>query len=125
MHTETFALAIPIISIIGGVSIAIVGIIMAGRKKELAHRERLIAMEKGLPMPDEPKDESRPAHKRHRTGGLVCVFLGGALTIAMYVSGGEVAGVWGLPLLGVGVGLLVSSYIERKEDTAKTEPPRM
>jgi hypothetical protein len=118
LDADTFALVIPIVSIIGGIAIAIVAIVMGSRKKELEHKERLIAMEKGLPIPESPTRRERPAHKRHRTGGLVCTFLGLALSFAMFVSGGPEAGVWGLPLLGIGVGLLMSSTIERREDEA-------
>ena len=114
---ETFALMIPIVSVIGGISVAIVAIIMGGRKKELEHKERLLAMEKGLPIPEGPIKRQRPAHKKHRTGGLVCTFLGIALSYAMYVSGGPEAGVWGLPLVAIGLGLLVSSFIERREQS--------
>lgn len=113
---ETFALFIPIVSIMGGIGVAIVAIIMGGRRKELEHKERLIAMEKGMPIPDPPAKRERPAYKRQRTGGLVCTFLGLSLTVAMLVAGGVEAGVWGLPLLAIGVGLLVSSAIEKREN---------
>jgi hypothetical protein len=124
LGVEQFALLIPIVSILGGITIAIVAIIMASRKKELEHKERIIAMEKGIEIPvnrPEPK-QSRPKHRTHRTAGLVTTFVGVALSFAMFVSGGAVAGVWGLPILAVGLGLLVSSLIERKEDGAEGSP---
>jgi hypothetical protein len=68
-----------------------------------------------MPIPDPPAKRERPAYKRQRTGGLVCTFLGLALTLAMSVAGGWEAGVWGLPLVAIGVGLLVSSGIEKRE----------
>jgi hypothetical protein len=118
MEPEVFAIFIPIVSIIGGIAIAIVAIVVAGRKKELEHKERLIAMEKGIPIPDNPEARRllRPAYQKNRTGGLVTLFLGIALSFAMWVAGGAVAGVWGLPMVGIGVGLLVASALERKEE---------
>lgn len=122
---DVAAIFIPIVSIIGGIAVAIIAIIMGGRKKELRHKERIIAMEKGIDLPALQEQERviRPAHKRHRTGGLVCTFLGAALSVAMWVSGGAIAGVWGLPLVGVGIGLLVSSAIERKEEAEQPSTP--
>lgn len=116
LDADVFALVIPIVAILGGITIAIVAVIMGGRKKELEHKERLLAMEKGMPIPEGRDRRDRPAHKRHRTGGLVCACLGISLSFAMYVSGGIEAGVWGLPLVGIGVGLLASSTIERREE---------
>lgn len=112
---ELFAMTIPLLSIFGGVAIAIVAIIMAGRKKELAHKERLVAMEKGMDIPVEPQEEKRPAYLSNRSGGLVMTLLGIALTIALFAVAGKVGGVWGLLPLAIGVGLLISSSLEKKE----------
>jgi amino acid transporter len=124
LGVEHFAMLIPIVSIMGGITIAIVAIVMAARKKELEHKERIIAMEKGIEIPIEPPKEEkrRPKHRTHRTSGLVVTFVGIALSFAMYVSGGPEAGVWGLPILAVGLGLLVSSFLERKDEGAEGQP---
>jgi len=118
LTTETFALTIPLFSIFGGISIAIVAIIMAGRKKELMHKERLLALEKGIALPEEEprKNKSkRPAYLTQRTWGLVMTMIGLTLTIALWTVAGSVGGVWGLIPLGIGVGLLISSSLEKKE----------
>ena len=115
LTTETFALTIPLLSIFGGVSIAIVSIIMAGRKKELIHKERLIALEKGIDLPGEPIKDKREAYLANRTGGLVMTMIGLTLTIALWTVAGSVGGVWGLIPLGIGVGLLISAALEKKE----------
>jgi hypothetical protein len=112
---ESIAVMIPIISIMGGVLIAIVAIIMEAKKKELTHQERLVAMEKGIEIPTPPKEPERPAYLKNRSAGLVMTLLGIALVIAIWVPAGAVGGVWGLIPLAIGIGLLVSSAMERKE----------
>jgi hypothetical protein len=112
---ETIAVMIPIISIMGGVLIAIVAIIMDSKKKELTHKERLVAMEKGIDIPQPPKEPQRPAYLKNRSAGLVMTLLGIALTIAIWVPAGPVGGIWGLVPLAIGVGLLISSAMEKKE----------
>jgi len=116
---EVFAMTIPLLTIFGGVAIAIVAIMGEGRKKELKHKERLVAMEKGIPIPDDPLKAKRPAHLRNRSGGLVMTLLGLALTIALFAVAGKDGGVWGLLPLAVGIGLLISSALERKEIEAE------
>jgi hypothetical protein len=117
LSTGTFALAIPILLIFGGIAVAITAIIMSGRTKELVHKERLIALDKGIDLPAEPvkvKREKRPGYFGNRTAGLVLFCLGVSLTIALFATAGS-AGVWGLPTLAIGVGLLISAELERRE----------
>ena len=115
LRPEALAIMIPIVTIIGGIAVAIVAIIMSGRKKELEHKERLTAMEKGVTLPELPLEPKRPAYLQNRSAGLVMTFLGIALTIAIWVPAGAEGGVWGLIPLAIGVGLLVSSVLEKKE----------
>jgi hypothetical protein len=114
-NAETLAVMIPIAGVLGGILIAIVAIVLGGRKKELEHKERLLAMEKGIEIPQPTKPEHRPAYQSNRTAGLVMTFLGIAITIANWVVGGTNAGVWGFIPLAIGVGLLVSAAMEKKE----------
>ncbi|MEJ2720756.1 MAG: DUF6249 domain-containing protein [bacterium] len=112
---ETIAILIPIVMIVGGVLIALVAIFLDSKKKELVHKERLVAMEKGMEIPQPPKEPERPAYLKNRSSGLVMTFLGLALTIAIWVPAGPVGGIWGLIPQAIGVGLLISSALERKE----------
>lgn len=116
---ETIAILIPIVMIIGGVLIALVAILMDSKKKELVHKERLVAMEKGMEIPQPPKEPERPAYLKNRSSGLVMTMLGLALTIAIWVPAGPVGGIWGLVPLAIGIGLLISSALERKEVVEK------
>lgn len=119
LRPETLAIMIPIVTIIGGIAVAIVAIVMSGRKKELEHKERLTAMEKGVALPEISLEPKRPAYLQNRSAGLVMTCLGVALTIAIWVPAGAEGGVWGLIPLSIGIGLLVSSSLEKKESENK------
>ncbi len=118
-NPETLAVMIPITAVMGGIAIAIVAIIMGARKKELEHKERIIAMEKGISIPQQPEPCCRPAYQSNRAAGFVLTLLGIALTITISVSGGLEGGIWGLVPLAIGIGLLISSSIEKKESGMK------
>lgn len=115
LNTETFAITIPLLSIFGGVAIAITAIVMGARKKELLHKERVLAMEKGIDIPISPAREKRATYLHNRSKGIVMTFLGAALTIALFAVSGKNGGVWGLIPLAIGIGLLVSSMLERRD----------
>jgi hypothetical protein len=109
------ALLIPIIVVIGGVGMGIIAIVMNGRQKELAHKERLIAMEKGIPIPEPVRDEKRPAYLSIRAWGLVMFCLGVALVIAIGAAAGFRDGLWGLLPLSIGAGLLIGANLEKRD----------
>ena len=115
---ETIAIFIPILTVMGGILIAITAIIVKGRNKDLEHRERLVAMEKGIELPQTAVAapvERKPAYAARRAGGLVMFGIGFALTIAMGVTGGWDAGVWGLIPLFIGLGLLIAATLDKRE----------
>jgi hypothetical protein len=115
---DQIAVMIPIVFIMGAIALIIVAINAAGRKKDLEHKERLIALEKGLPLPEPPEKDTRPVHSGRRAWGLVWVGLGMALTIALAVnpdSADVEAWGWGLIPLFIGAGLLVASALDKKE----------
>ena len=112
---DTIALSIPILAVCGGVLIAITGIIVNGRKKEQEHRERLVAMEKGIVPPQPPVEVERPKYSSRRANGLVLTGIGLALTIAMWIADGAESGVWGLIPLFIGFGLLIAGAIDKRE----------
>jgi hypothetical protein len=115
---EQIAVMIPIVAILGTFVVVIVAIIMEGRKKDLQHKERLFALEKGLPLPDPPEKETKPVHSTRRAWGLVWAGLGLALTIAL-AANPDAADVrawgWGLIPLFIGVGLLIAATLDKKE----------
>ena len=119
IHPEEVAIFIPIIFVLGGVVIAIVAVVINGKNKNLHHRERLIAMEKGIPIPEPPHEEKKPVHSGRRAGGLVMTGLGLALTFALTVAEGFYAGVWGLMPTSLGVGLLIAAHFDKREYDAR------
>jgi hypothetical protein len=94
---------------------------------EMLHRERMFAMEKGLPCPDYPAEMDAPGHAWRRPlnprwplgiGALsICVGLGASL--AMRLSGDAYhQQVWPFGLVGVffGVGLFLHYALTRRRD---------
>ncbi|HLF24136.1 MAG TPA: DUF6249 domain-containing protein [Burkholderiales bacterium] len=113
---EAIAVFIPILAVLGGVMIAITAVVMNGRRKELEHRERILAMEKGLPLPSPAVERERPKYSGRRTNGFVMAGIGLALTIALTAEEGfSDGGVWGLIPLFIGIGLLIAGTMDKRE----------
>ncbi len=112
------ALLIPIVAVVGGMAIAIVGVITKSKEEELKHKERIIAMEKGIPIPEsapcQPKAD-KPRYFAIRGWGLVLTLIGVALVIAISVASEPRNGVWGLLPTALGVGLLIAAWLEKKD----------
>jgi hypothetical protein len=115
---EHIAVMIPIVFLLGAALVIAVAIVMQGRKKDLDHKERLLALEKGLPLPEPPEKETRPVHATRRSWGLVWAGIGLALTIALAVNPDSAdvnAWAWGLIPLFIGTGLLIAAILDKKE----------
>jgi len=120
MEAEQIAVMIPVVAILGGMAIAIVSIIMEARKRDLEHKERIVAMEKGIPLPEQPEKAAKPVYSKRRAQGLVWFGLGLAITIALRVTPeADVAWGWGLVPLLIGAGLLVAATLDKKEYDAQ------
>src|SRR5262249_41942428 len=115
---------IPILGVVLGISLAMLGVWLDYRKKreifELHYRERMAALEKGVrvePLPDRLFGRrGGPASRSLLLKGLVFLFGGGALTLAIAESDG--IGYWGLIPVGVGLAYLCTFVYEIKR--AKT-----
>ena len=112
---EVVAIFIPIIFVLGGIAVAITAVITSGKKKELQHRERLAALEKGMALPEPEPKVKKPAYSGRRAGGLVIFGFGIALTIGISVSESFREGVWGLLFIFVGLGLLIAAFLDKRE----------
>lgn len=85
------------------------------RRMEIVHKERLVAMEKGIPLPelplDPPRDQRPPDPRAPLLHGVVWTAFGFGGMAAMLVIGPLPNGmaVWplALPLLFLGVGLIL------------------
>ncbi len=127
--------AIPIVAIVGGITAGIVRTLGQQRLAELAARERLAAIERGidpskLPPPPslgDASDWSDPGHRDpHRRaqglmiGGLVTLAIGIALSILIWTTTEERSG-WAVGLIPglVGVALLLSAWIVMPKNGGK------
>ncbi len=131
-----FTLAIPIIAIVGGISVAIVRLLTQARLEELARRERIAAIERGIP-PEKLPPLAGPSHEFYPLGdsrlrrahslligGLILVACGIGIGIMMMTFDSDKSrGVVGLLPMLVGVALLVSSTIVWPRDSG-ANPPR-
>mgnify|MGYP006277541443 CR=1 FL=1 len=86
----------------------------AQRRVEIVHRERLAAMEKGIPLPELPSDPPKaPADPRQLlVHGAVWIAFGLGSMIALAATGMQMNGMmlWPLPmpLLLLGIGLILT-----------------
>jgi hypothetical protein len=127
-----FAMAIPVVAIVGGISAGVVRMVLKARMLELHQRERIAAIERGVdpatlpPPPVDPEGDDRIFYTPrqvalNRSRGLM---VGGIVTLAVGIGLGLMLGllndgserVWAVGLIPalVGVGLLISSAYMRK-----------
>lgn len=131
---------IPIVAIIGGISVAIAATISKGRVRELQIRERIAMIEKGLVPPPEVDpagfDRAMSQHELSagpgrgvksglRRAGVMVMSVGFGLVLLISVAGGSVRtgiGVGGF-LIIVGLAFIVNSLFE-SQDRHTPVPPR-
>jgi hypothetical protein len=124
--------SIPIIAIAGGITAGIVKTVSRHRIIELAQRERIAMIERGLdpsklpPLPINeiaedtplvsPADAARRRSQGLMIGGLVTLAVGMSLGVMLYYVAGE-PGVWsvGLIPIAIGVALLISAILVRPQ----------
>ena len=127
------AMAIPIIAIIGGITAGIIRTLGQQRLAELAHKERIAALERGMDpskLPPSPLLEYEhgfgvgPYNAVRRVhglliGGLICVLGGITLGLFIYLMDTE-KNAWAVGLVptGIGVALLLSSWLIRPRNGA-------
>ncbi|HYQ96125.1 MAG TPA: DUF6249 domain-containing protein [Candidatus Eisenbacteria bacterium] len=128
LDSDTFvsilAMAIPIVAIIGGITVAVVRTIGQQRLAELAHRERIAALERGADpskLPPPPVLDYGPAYGAYNPlrryhglliGGIVCAVVGVSIAAFLMIMETE-KNAWsvGLIPMGVGVALLLSALL--------------
>lgn len=119
---------IPIAAIVLGIGVAMLAMYFEFRKKrelfQLYHAERMAAIEKGIELPALPeeffKDAGRrePLPARNRRIGLIFLFVGGAVTLALWGSGGGVWW-WGLVPVALGLAFLLAAWFEIREQARR------
>ncbi len=128
MDVAALGVMIPIVAIVLGLATAMVAIVTAHRQRmqraELRHRERLAAIEKGIEIPPDPVEVEPVREKQPRTllVGLVLVFMGIALTLALAQSGTDVPYLYGAIPAAIGLGYLLYYFIEGRHRETRAAP---
>ena len=120
-----FTAVIPIVAIVGGISFAAFSMYLKVHRQREAlhmyHLERMAAIEKGIELPPLPPELLhdgydgviyRHEYRRWRRGrGVTLLFIGVAVTVAMWQVNGDKSFWWGLIIVAAGLGRLVSDYV--------------
>jgi len=125
MDEDILALLIPISAIVMSLSIPIVYAIVDYRRRrdivEAHHKERMAAIDRGMelaPLPESFYQSIKPARRSsYLLPGLVWLFIGVALFIALGAVGGNLRN-FGLIPAGVGLALLIYYVVE-----GRNKPP--
>lgn len=126
---------IPIVAIVFGIGIGALGLWTDHQRRtqklEHLHRERMAAIEKGIPLPPNPEPEpdrnlnkkTNPA--RFLRSGVLLLSLGIVLYFAIDAAGGREGALFGLIPATLGLAnLAYSAVLFRKERDAATEKAR-
>lgn len=107
---------IPIVAIVMGIAIGMLGLTLSYKKRKemfaLYHQERMAAIDKGIELPPLPEaffseDPKTPTPHRHLLKGLVWLFLGVAIIVALYANHSRDVALFGLIPAAVGLAYLV------------------
>jgi hypothetical protein len=128
------AVAIPIVAIVGGISFAAYSTYLKVRRQretlQMYHAERMAAIEKGIELPPLPPEVLHDRYydasdrggyrRRRRSSGVTVLFVGVAVTVALWEVNQDSTFWWGLIIVAWGLGKLVSSQL----DGASGAPPQ-
>lgn len=119
-------LLIPIIAIVMGIGMGMLGFWLDYQKKirifELHHKERMLAIERGMEVPALPLELLQGSNKPKATlagslrWGLVWLFLGVAIAIGHVFNDRSDTAVWALMPIAVGLALLLYYSIMRRQE---------
>jgi hypothetical protein len=133
MNEDAIAVFIPIVAIVMSLSIPIVYTIMDYRRRrdivEAHHRERLAAIERGVDIPPLPESFYQPISRRPpRTGstllpGLIWLFVGIALFVALGAVAGRDVSYFGLIPAGIGLAYLIYYAVEGRKQLPAAGAP--
>jgi Flp pilus assembly protein TadB len=122
--TEVIAVMIPIVAIVMGIGIGMLSLLLDYRKKRemfaMHHKERLMAIEKGMEVPPLPPEFFQNGHRRPRSSadnlrrGLILLLVGAAIMVALYNTYNRTY-LWGLVPAAIGIAQLLTYYIESRK----------
>ncbi len=106
---------IPIVAIVGAFVVGVVAMLLKSRASERAHRERMFMAEKGLEIPKElynGREKGVSDFGGARAWliilGVLCLFIGISVLIALTIQSGIRDGSNGLIVMLIGVGFLAA-----------------
>jgi hypothetical protein len=121
---DIIPLLIPIVAIVMGIGIGMLAIYLNYRKRKemfaLYHQERMAAIDKGIELPPLPDaffydDGKAPSPHGTLLSGLILVFIGVTLFIALYFMVQIRIALFALVPLGIGLALLIYYFaVDRK-----------
>jgi hypothetical protein len=123
MSEDAIAVFIPIVAIIMSLSIPIVFAIVDYRRRrdivEAHHKERMAAIERGMELPPLPESFFRSFNNArkpsHLLGGLIWLFVGLGLFVALREVAGHDVAYFALIPIGVGLALLIYYAVEGRK----------
>jgi hypothetical protein len=126
MNEEVVAVFIPIVAIVMSLGIPIIYQILDYRRRrdivEAHHKERMAAIDRGMELPPLPEAFYSPLDRnkrpRHLLTGMIWLFIGIALFLALGAVAGEEVRFFGLIPAGVGLAFLIYYFIEGKHEAA-------
>jgi Domain of unknown function (DUF6249) len=129
--SELLALMIPILGVTMGIGLAMLGLWFDYRRKkemfELHHKERMVAIEKGMEVPPLPVDFFYPSRKRRPAPGdllrrgLILLFVGAAIMVALSQEANRHYW-WGLIPVALGSAYFISYFVERNRPPERKDP---
>lgn len=133
MNPGIVAVAIPIVAIVMGIGIGMLTVFLNYRKEKemfaLYHQERMAAIEKGIDLPPLPEaffDQDRKPRSPHRglAVGLVWLFIGLALLVALYFNDEGMVALYALIPVGVGLAYLIYYFVVGRKEAEVLEAER-
>jgi len=123
MHEDAIAVFIPIVAIFMSLLIPIVYVIVDYRRRrdvvDANHRERMAAIERGMELPALPESFYQMAKPPRRASyllpGLIWLFVGVGIFIALGSLAGEEVRNLGLIPAGVGLAYLIYHFVEGRK----------
>jgi hypothetical protein len=130
MNEEVVAVFIPIVAIVMSLAIPIVFAILDYRRRrdivEAHHRERMAAIERGMELAPLPESFFMGLEKKKRPGtsllaGLIWLFVGIGLFVALGAVAGEDVRHFALIPGGIGLAFLIYYFVEGRKEAVTTE----
>jgi hypothetical protein len=116
---------IPLVAIIMGIGVGMLALWLDHQKKihifELHHKERLMAIERGMEVPPLPVEffleraKSETSLDSNLRWGLILLLLGFAIATALILNGDSNSAAWSLILIAIGLAQLIFYCIGRRQ----------